>query len=227
MTTWAAPQPDAFLKRPFWLRSLSEREANMSDRTTTSSLGILIAGITRLVSRDGLAETQLLDEGEELLSNLIAHDNWLPEAYSVPHPQYYSQYLLYCDPLDRFSVVSFVWGPGQSTPIHNHTVWGLVGVLRGAEISERFDQGAPMKRVSVDRLERGMIDRVSPSVGDIHKVSNAFEDQPSISIHIYGANIGTVARNVFDASTGAMKSFVSGYTNVDLPNPWAGVNLSS
>ncbi len=32
---------------------------------------------------------------------------------------------------ERFCVVSFVWGPDQATPIHNHTVWGLVGVLRG------------------------------------------------------------------------------------------------
>jgi predicted metal-dependent enzyme (double-stranded beta helix superfamily) len=35
-------------------------------------------------------------------------------------------------------VVSFVWAPGQGTPIHDHRVWGLVGVLRGAETSERF-----------------------------------------------------------------------------------------
>ena len=39
-----------------------------------------------------------------------------------PHPQYYQQHLLHCDPLERFSVVSFVWGPGQKTPVHDHTV---------------------------------------------------------------------------------------------------------
>ena len=50
----------------------------------------------------------------------------------------YRQYLLHCDPLERFSVVSFVWGPGQQTPVHDHTVWGMVGVLRGAEICEEF-----------------------------------------------------------------------------------------
>ena len=36
-------------------------------------------------------------------------------------------------------MVSFVWGPGQQSPIHNHTVWGLIGVLRGAELCEEFE----------------------------------------------------------------------------------------
>ena len=48
-----------------------------------------------------------------------------------------SQYLLYCDPEERFSVVSFVWGPGQSTPTHDPSVWGLIGVLRGAGTESR------------------------------------------------------------------------------------------
>src|SRR4051794_8765541 len=42
------------------------------------------------------------------------------------------------DPFERFSVVSFVWGPGQKTPIHDHSVWGLVGVMRGAERARAF-----------------------------------------------------------------------------------------
>ena len=54
---------------------------------------------------------------------------------------------------------------------------------------------------------------VSPAVGDIHRVANAFGDRVSISIHAYGANIGRVRRHVFDAQTGAAKEFVSGYAN--------------
>lgn len=73
-----------------------------------------------------------------MLAKLIAHDDWLPEACAVPHPQYYRQYLLHCDPAERFSLVSFVWGPGQRTPVHDHMVWGLIGMLRGAEISTGF-----------------------------------------------------------------------------------------
>ena len=70
-----------------------------------------------------------------------ATDAWLPEAYAEAGPRY-RQYLLHCDPLERFCVVSFVWGPGQKTPIHNHTVWGLVGMLRGEEISTEMRAGS-------------------------------------------------------------------------------------
>lgn len=44
--------------------------------------------------------------------------------------------------------------------------------------------------------------------------------RPSISIHVYGANIGAVARHVFDPATGAAKPFVSGYSLPVIPNFW-------
>ena len=37
---------------------------------------------------------------------------------------------------------------------------------------------------------------------------------------MYGANIGAVKRHVFDAATGAAKTFVSGYSRATLPNFW-------
>ena len=69
-------------------------------------------------------------------------------------------------------------------------------------------------------LEQGDVDVVSPTLGDIHKVSNAHEDRTSISIHVYGANIGAVDRHVYDPDTGAQKSFISGYSNAAVPNLW-------
>src|SRR5699024_8973158 len=83
-------------------------------------------------------EPRILEEGGQLLETLVANDNWLADAYAKPHPEYYQQYLLHKDPQSRFSVVSFVWGPGQKTPIHDHTVWGLIGMLRGAETEESY-----------------------------------------------------------------------------------------
>lgn len=95
------------------------------------------------------SEAMIFTKGKQLLENLIAVDDWLPEAFAQPHPQYYQQYLLYADPLDRFSIVSFVWGPGQKTPIHNHTVWGMVGQLRGEE------KGTPYYRQSAGGFKTG------------------------------------------------------------------------
>ena len=182
-----------------------------------------VAEFTRLVDKSGNDERAMFDAGAPLLHELIAQDDWLPEAYAQPHPTYYQQYLLHCDPLERFSVVSFVWGPGQKTPVHDHTVWGLIGMLRGAETCLRFEPagaGQPMTISAPERLEPGQIDRVSPRVGDIHQVANASEDRVSIGIHVYGANIGAVERHVFDPRTGIAKPFVSGYSNSQLPNIW-------
>jgi len=172
-------------------------------------------------------EAEILSQGRQLLSTLVAQDDWLPDAYAQPDPERYRQYLLHCDSAEAFSVVSFVWGPGQATPVHDHTVWGLVGVLRGGELAQAYartpaglvTQGVPA------RLDPGQVEAVSPRIGDIHRVANAFDDRVSISIHVYGANIGAVRRATYDAA-GRPKPFVSGYSNITLPNFWdASVSL--
>lgn len=160
-------------------------------------------------------EAPLLARGSALLQALVAHDDWLPEACARPHPQHYQQYLLHADAAQRFSVVSFVWGPGQGTPIHDHTVWGLIGMLRGAEESQPYDrnaQGRWQPHGPARRLQPGDVEAVSPTIGDVHRVRNALPDGVSISIHVYGADIGRVQRHVF-TEEGATKPFVSGYAN--------------
>lgn len=181
-----------------------------------------VVDFTRLIDTDP-NEATILDKGKTLLAKLLERDDWLADEFARPHPQYYQQYLLHSDPLERFCVVSFVWGPGQKTPIHNHTVWGLVGVLRGSEGSLRYARNDTGKLVQIggpEVLQRGQIDAVSPSIGDIHEVSNNEVDQESISIHVYGANIGAVGREVYSAETGEAKPFVSGYSSAMMPNLW-------
>ena len=167
-------------------------------------------------------EPEILREGARLLKDLIAVDDWLPACYAEASATGYQQYLLHADSREQFSVVSFVWGPGQKSPIHDHTVWGIVGVLRGAELEQSysrasdgrfFEQGPP------ERLEQGEVTAVSPAIGDYHRVSNACEDRFSVSIHVYGANIGAVRRSVYELD-GTSRTFVSGYSNAELPNLW-------
>jgi 3-mercaptopropionate dioxygenase len=180
-----------------------------------------VGTLTGLVDR-GADEPAILEHGGAALRALVASNDWLPPEFAEPNPDSYRQYLLYCDPWERFSVVSFVWGPGQRTPIHDHTVWGLIGMLRGAELSRDYalDATGGLVPGAVSRLEPGAVAAVSPRIGDIHTVENALADRPSISIHAYGANIGAVARHVFVPETGAAKPFVSGYANRLTPNLW-------
>jgi predicted metal-dependent enzyme (double-stranded beta helix superfamily) len=192
---------------------------------TTADSGRLrsfITGIATLL-QEARDEQHILDGGGALLQRLVACDDWLPEAYALADPERYGQYLLHCDSLERFSVVSFVWGPGQATPIHDHTVWGLVGVLRGAELCQAYARqaGRLVPSGAPRRLEPGEVQAVSPRIGDIHQVANAFDDRVSISIHAYGGNIGAVRRSTYDLE-GRAKPFVSGYSNTTMPNFWGG-----
>jgi predicted metal-dependent enzyme (double-stranded beta helix superfamily)/rhodanese-related sulfurtransferase len=182
-------------------------------------LQAFVASLTSLVNRKA-DEATTLTEGRKLLGTLVEHDDWLPDEQAQPHPERYQQFLLYADPQDRFSVVSFVWGPGQSTPIHNHTVWGLVGMMRGQEGCQAYVQNERGQWVAQGdslTLLPGQVEAVSPTIGDVHQVWNVLKDQASISIHVYGANIGKVQRSVF-APDGPPKAFISGYTNA--PGPW-------
>ena len=181
-----------------------------------------VVGVTNLVA-ERPTEADMLPVCGELLAQLVADDGWLPAECAASHPDHYCQYLLHCDPLERFSVVSFVWGPGQRTPIHNHRTWGAIGVLRGTEESTLFERDKTTGRLTQGEtrlLRRGEVDFVSPRLGDIHEVRNADDTRASVSIHVYGANIGAVKRHTFDRKTGEPSDFVSGYTSERVPNLW-------
>lgn len=189
---------------------------------TIAPLRQFVLDVTQIVTNHS-QEAEIVAAMKTPLARLIEQDDWLPDAFAKPHPQYYQQYLLYCDPYERFSVQSFVWGPGQSTPIHNHTVWGLVGVLRGAELCQRYRldaSGVVVKDGPSVVLKTKEIDAVSPSIGDLHTVANALTDRPSISIHVYGKNIGNTIRAVFKEGSKEEKPFVSGYSSDVVPNLW-------
>jgi predicted metal-dependent enzyme (double-stranded beta helix superfamily) len=181
-----------------------------------------VRNLTELADADP-SEAEMLAAARPLMADLLSHDTWLPDAFAAPDPDRYSQYLLYCDLKERFSIVSYVWAPGQETPIHDHTVWGLLGVLRGSEVSQRYVPGdGAMEPVGhIERLESGATDMVSPTIGDIHRVRNGSAARPSVSIHVYGGNIGAISRHAY-APDGTARSFRSGYSLETVPNLFLG-----
>ncbi|WP_137389855.1 cysteine dioxygenase [Rhodoligotrophos defluvii] len=161
-----------------------------------------------------------LSDGEELLRDLLTHSGWLPRAYRRSDPNRCQHYLLWCDPFERFSVVSFVLGPGLETPIHDHTLWGLIGVYEGLEFARTYryigTEEEFLKPLADSILQPGDVAMVSPEDIDVHIIRNVHID-PSISIHVYGGNIGKVDRHLFELSTRTIKKFRSGYANRTLP----------
>ena len=168
-------------------------------------------------------EDSLLPVVKSSMADLVSSDCWLPKEFAEPADGNYGQHLLYCDPLERFCVVSFVWPPNQRTPIHDHTVWGVIGQLVGEEESQAYTVAPSGELVAHGPpavLRPGQICTVSPLEIDVHVVRNPSPAAKSIGIHAYGANIARVQRHTYDLATGAKSTFISSYSNSVLPNIW-------
>jgi 3-mercaptopropionate dioxygenase len=147
---------------------------------------------------------RLLDDPHAIgtrLGALLAHNGWLAPEHRVGHPDHYTQHLLHVSPSRRLSIVALVWLPGQRTPIHDHVSWCIVGVYEGRERETRY---RAVEVDGVDHLEPvgnvdaapGHVEVIVPSVEDIHAVT-AVGDEPTISIHVYGADIERLGSSIY------------------------------
>jgi 3-mercaptopropionate dioxygenase len=152
---------------------------------------------------------------EPLLRRLVAEPDWLEEKYCRAIPsKAYAQYLLHRPADHTFSVVSFVWNPGQGSPIHDHCTWGVIGQYQGEEEESRFRIiDTRLERIGVVVARPGDVSHVYPPSRDIHQINNR-STSPTISIHIYGGDIGSQRRHAYESSTGTLSEFVSGYDAV-------------
>lgn len=148
--------------------------------------------------------TQCLDEGLELSAAVIR-----------PGADRYLMYPLYVAPDGSFSIASAVWNVGQSTPIHDHGTWGVVGILTGMEGEERFalptQPGNSPSPIEFATWEPGAVTVCCTTDQDLHRVSCA-SAEPCVGIHVYGADIGRLQRRAYDPTTGEVTWFVSAWT---------------
>jgi predicted metal-dependent enzyme (double-stranded beta helix superfamily) len=124
----------------------------------------------------------------------------LPTTYTQPAESCYARHLIHCDPLSRFCIVSIVLRPGQSTPIHNHNTWGVIGVVTGREREVRFRRGdtGQLEELETRFNAPGDTAVVIPP-RDVHRIEGASPDgEPTVSIHVYGGNVDRVTRSIFE-----------------------------
>ena len=94
------------------------------------------------------------------------------------------------------------------------------GVLRGAVGRQRFALPAgalPVANGAAKLLEPGAVETFSPKSGEGVQLHNGLDDRDSISIHVYGGDIGKAVRRAVRPD-GGISEFSHGYANaVDWP----------
>jgi 3-mercaptopropionate dioxygenase len=165
------------------------------------------------------SESEILLQLEPTLEKLITKRGSLPAEAFAPRKDRFAMNLLHMPPDKAFSVIGGVWHSGQTTPIHDHLTWALIGVYDGEEreaLFRRTDDGSNPSLAKIEQVSERVNKRGHVTVlghTGIHRVDN-ISIKPALSVHVYGRDIGNAERHSYDPITGEISKFVSGYCNV-------------
>lgn len=152
-----------------------------------ATLTDLVAAVRRTTS----VRTGWTDTAELVADQLRAHlpgPEILTSDQRLGEPDRVAGHLLHVEPDGAFSLLGLVWRPGQTTRIHDHITWCVVGVLSGIEHEELFDEA--LNPIGTRDNPPGEVSGFAPP-GDIHRIRNV-GDEIAISLHIYGTDISRV-----------------------------------
>lgn len=150
--------------------------------------------------RDYLVGESLAHGVAHELRTLLGGENWLLPEQREGWPDRFRTHVIHVAPDGAFSIVVVVWQPGQTTPIHDHVSWCVVGVYEGEEEEVGYrlyedDGGQFLVEHDVELARPGQVTTLLPPEEDIHRVTNAGSDK-AISIHVYGADIGRLGSSI-------------------------------
>lgn len=196
------------------------------------ALGDFIQGVEATVSAER-DPWKIVESIEPLVERLVTStdSSWLKEQYRRPPvgksgvASGYGQYCLYRRGTE-LSIVAFCWAPGQGTPIHDHLCWGVLGFIEGCEKETRYrrtDDGtnpdfARLEKIGVHHAETGQTSHIVAPGRDIHKVENPGAT-PSVSLHVYGCDMGRQRRRRYDAESGRITWYVTPHDSDEIVVP--------
>jgi|SRR5215475_1554211 len=156
----------------------------------------LIAGVRQVIAlRADWARTAILVAGQ--LRAHLPGPGILTPGQRRGRPGRPAGHLLHAETDGTFSILGLVWRPGQSTRIHDHITWCVVGVLAGAEHEDLYDD--QLNPIGTRKNHPGEVSGFAPP-GDIHRIRNT-GTRTAISLHIYGTDItriGSSARRYYN-----------------------------
>ena len=210
---YQAPGESAAVPKPLWVAG---------DPTNSVAMPYTVSDFIRdadATLRQSSGGSDALGQLKLRLERLVGSEGSVPQAAFAPRKDRFAMNLIHMPPDKSYSVIGGVWTPGQTTPIHDHLTWALIGVYSGQEREALFrrtdDRSDPTRarlQLASERTNGKGHVTVLGAAG-IHRVDNPFSD-PAYSIHVYGRDIGTTERHSYDPVTGEIGKFVSGYCNV-------------
>ena len=90
-----------------------------------------------------------------LLEKLIQTDNSVPKDAFSPRKDRFAMNLIHMPRDEIFSIIGGVWYPGQTTPIHDHLTWAIIGVYEGEEreaLFRRTDDGSNPEIAKIEKV---------------------------------------------------------------------------
>lgn len=168
-------------------------------------------GMARLVARMGVLVRDP--------AVLAAHDAFLAALAGESAALYadagrHSQ-VLYTDD-SGLTLVRSRFDPGEPTPIHSHSTWGVVGVYAGRDRHEawrRVDAGDGPGEAVVELIEErllgpGDVVTIPHPPQDIHRQQGYGE--PAYELVLFGRNAMVLPRLLFDPAAGTAREVIPG-----------------
>ena len=117
----------------------------------------------------------------------------LPACVFEPITDHYARREIYRSATHGYSVVAMTWGPGQGTPVHDHSgLWCVEGVWDGQleitqyELLERDGDNFRFRAAGGMQAGPGSAGSLIPP-HEYHSIRNASPDAVAVSVHIYKA----------------------------------------
>ena len=115
----------------------------------------------------------------------------LPACVHHPIEDHYARRELYRSPVHGYSIVAMSWGPGQGTPLHDHSgLWCVEGVWLGQleitqyQLLERDGERFRFRAEPAVLGDCGSAGSLIPP-HEYHTLRNTSDDDLAISVHVY------------------------------------------
>ena len=119
----------------------------------------------------------------------------LPREVFEPNADHYARREIYKSPELGYTVIAMTWGPGQGTPVHDHSgLWCVEGVVAGSLEITQYELLA-REGDNFHFEERGTLDAGAGSAGSLippheyHAIRNASDRDVAVSLHVYGGEM--------------------------------------